>query len=68
MLFKKPSHKTFEYKPRFYNPNKDDEIRRERRLKFSRYRKAKKKNGNLITYLILLIVILYIFLKLQGFV
>lgn len=68
MLFKKPSHKTFEYKPRFYNPNKDEEIRRKRRLNFSSYRKAKRKNGNIITYLIILVIILYIFLKLQKII
>jgi hypothetical protein len=36
MLLKRPSYKRFEYTPRFYNPDRDPENTRRRRMRFER--------------------------------
>ena len=36
MFMRKPQHKTFDYTPRYYDPSKDEEARRRRRIRFER--------------------------------
>jgi hypothetical protein len=36
MFMRKPQHKTFDYTPRYYDPKKDEEARRRRRIHFER--------------------------------
>ncbi|GAB6282032.1 MAG: hypothetical protein STSR0008_07760 [Ignavibacterium sp.] len=62
MLFKRPTHKTFHYEYRFYDPIKDESERRKRRIKFSSSGtyQARRKNYLPLAALIILIIILYI--------
>lgn len=66
MFLKRPKAKPFEYTPRFYDPEKDPEEKRKRKLGFQSARKTKRKVRNPILWLILLIAILYIYLQFQG--
>ncbi len=71
MLFsfmKKPNHKIFDYTPRFYDPSKDEEERRKRRLKFGQARKYSKRAKSPIQYIVLLAVIIFIYLKFSGLI
>jgi hypothetical protein len=67
MFLKRPRHRIFDYTPRFYNPDEDEEERRKRRLGFRRGRKIK---GNRVTspiiWLLLVVIVLYLYLKLSG--
>ena len=67
MFMKRPKHKVFEYIPRFYNPEEDEELkereRRKRRLGFRRNMKIKRRRGSTVIYLGLIILIIYLFLK-----
>jgi hypothetical protein len=37
MIMRRPQHKQFEYIPRYYDPSKDEEARKRRRIKFERH-------------------------------
>lgn len=73
MLAKRPQHRKFDYTPRFYDPDKDQELkkaeRRKRRLGFRTARaKNKFKIKSPIYYLVLLIVMVLIYLKFTGII
>lgn len=58
MFMKKPSHRVFDYPPRFYNPLKDEEEKKKKRLGFRSYRRQTKKKGSLIGTILLFVLIL----------
>ena len=63
MFLKHKKHKTFDYTPQFYDPDKDKELRE--RLKFSSHRKkSPAKSNNLLKLLILLGLIVFLYLYL----
>jgi hypothetical protein len=66
MLMKKPKHRVFDYTPRFYKPEKDEEERRKRKLGFRRQLKSKRRQTNPFVYLLFIMVAVYIILKLSG--
>jgi len=68
MFMKKPRHRVFDYPPRFYKPEDDKKERQKRRLGFSRQRKFQSKKRNPLIWIVLLILIVYIYLKLSGVV
>jgi hypothetical protein len=64
MLMRKPQHRKFEYVPRFYDPTKDPEERRKRKLGFRNYRKhGRKGKSNIIIWLVAIVIILWFILK-----
>lgn len=63
MFLKRPKPKSFEYIPRFYNPEEDPEEKLKRKLGFSRKRKFKRKGRNPLFWLILIIIVIYLYLK-----
>lgn len=67
MLFmKRPKPKKFDYQPRYYDPSKDKDEIRKRRLGFrSNFRESTKKKSPLL-YILLLFIILYIILWFEG--
>jgi hypothetical protein len=65
---KRPKHRVFDYPPRFYKPEEDERERKKRRLGFSRQRKFGTRKRNPLIWLVLLILIVYIYLKLSGVV
>lgn len=68
MFIKKPTHKKFDYQPRYYDPKEDQTEKRKRKLGF-RSNKISKGNKNLpIVYILMSLVILYFFLKFNGFI
>jgi hypothetical protein len=67
MFMRKPSYRSFEYTPRYYKPEVDEENRRRWRLnvKFRSARKAHRKRP-LILYLGVLALVIYMYLALSG--
>lgn len=66
MFFKKPPHRVFDYSPRFYNPNEDQDEKRKKKLKFHKHRKFGPKKGTGIKYAIILLLAYLLYLKLTG--
>jgi hypothetical protein len=70
MFFKKPQHLRFEYIPCYYDPSKDEELkRRERirhRLKIERVGISERKKRSLILWLIAIAIVFYLYLVLAG--
>lgn len=67
MLFKKFKYRKFDYQPRYYNPDRDPELKRKKRLDFSRERKTRKKTKNTYLFLVLIAIVIYFILRL-GYV
>ena len=63
MFMKKPTHKVFDYVPRHYDPLKDEEERRKRRLKFESQRHIRRKTKSPLIWIILALMILYLLIK-----
>lgn len=63
MFFKKPRHRVFDYPPRFYDPSKDENERRKRKLKFSSNRSIKSKKKSPIIWIAIIAMILYLLIK-----
>jgi uncharacterized membrane protein YvbJ len=63
---KKPRHRVFDYPPRYYKPETDEQERRKRRLGFTRQRKHISRRRNPVVWAIFILVVIYIILKLQG--
>ncbi len=61
MIMKFPKHKTFNYVPRYYDPMKDEDERRKRRLKFHSSIHAKSPRSILITLVLLVLIIIVYF-------
>jgi len=65
MFLKYKKHKTFDYTPQFYDPDKDKDLRE--RLKFTSHRKkSRAKSNNLLKFLILFALIIFLYLYLNG--
>jgi hypothetical protein len=66
MLFmKRQKPKTFDYIPRYYNPDKDPEEIRKRKLGFRSANSSKRisQKKSPIIYIVLFVMILYLFYK-----
>jgi hypothetical protein len=66
MFFKKPPHRIFDYTPRFYKPEEDKDEKLKRRLGFRRQLKTGRKKRSPIIWLVLVVLVIYIYLKLTG--
>lgn len=71
MFFRRPNHKIFDYTPQFYDPDKDEELkkleRRKQRLGFRNSRSRQKfRVKSPLYYLVLLVIIVFIYLKFSG--
>lgn len=68
MFMKRPQYRKFEYIPRFYKPELDEEERRKRRLGFRSSRSyIRRKATNPLVWLVLIILIILILLKFGKF-
>lgn len=68
MLFKPPKYRSFDYTPRFYKPEEDEEEKRKRRLGFRTVKpKQRKKGMSLFVMVALLILAVLFFLKLGTY-
>ena len=68
MFIKKPKHRIFDYSPRFYNPEKDPVEKRKKKLGFKRELKAIRKKRSPVIWILFIVVVIYVYLKLGGFV
>ena len=68
MFVKKPSHRKFEYQPRHYKPQMDEDEKRKRRLGFSSGYRNKTTTKMPYAYIIMLAIIVYVFLKFNGLI
>jgi len=67
MFMRKPSYRSFDYTPRFYKPEDDEENRRRWRLsvKLNSQRKQRRQRP-VILYLGILALVIYMYLALSG--
>ncbi len=63
MFAKKPAHKKFDYEPRYYKPDLDEEEKRKRRLGFRSNFRNKTTSKMPFLFIGMFLIILYIFLK-----
>lgn len=66
MLMKRPQHRVFDYPPRFYKPEEDEQERRKRRLGFSQMRKYNKRQRNPIIWIVFIIIVTIVIVRLSG--
>lgn len=66
MFMRKPTHRIFDYEPRFYNPKEDKDEKLKRRLGFSSRKRNIGKKGGLYKTIILAILIIICYLILSG--
>jgi hypothetical protein len=66
MLMKKPRNRVFDYTPRFFNPESDKDERLKRRLGFSRRAKILRKKKSPFMLFLLIILVIYLYLKFSG--
>ncbi len=70
MFLKRPQHLRFEYIPRYYNPDKDEELKRKerlkRKLKIQRIGISERKRRSLLWWLIIAGLVFYVYLVLSG--
>ena len=66
MLFRKPRHRVFDYTPRFYKPEKDEQERRKRKLGFRRNSIKKRQKRSPIIWGIMVVLVILVYLKLIG--
>ncbi|MFN3694747.1 MAG: hypothetical protein ACK4UV_07035 [Ignavibacterium sp.] len=65
---KRPQYRRFDYTPRFYKPEFDEEERRKRKLGFRNARLvSKRKTKSPLIWLILIILLILILLKFGKF-
>jgi len=63
---KKPRHRVFDYTPRFYKQERDELNKKRKRIKFNSVRKYQRRKKSTVIWFVLIILILYIYLKLSG--
>jgi len=61
MFMKKPTHRNFDYTPRYYDPLKDDEERKRRKIRIGFANNRVKPKNSLLKNIILIIIILVIY-------
>ncbi len=69
MFIKKAKHKVFDYQPRYYDPSKDEDERRKRKLAFKSNLKYNRNSGkkSLLMLIIMALFVLYLFLYFNGY-
>lgn len=68
MLLKKPQHRVFDYQPRYYKPDEDPDEKRKKKLGFRRARKQLKKGKSPLIWLLILIIILFVYLRFSNII
>ena len=67
-MFRKIKHKSFDYQPRFYKPEDDEQEKRKRKLGFRSTKGKSTRKKSPITWILMLLVIIYIIAKYNGIV
>lgn len=64
MFMKRPQYRRFDYTPRFYKPELDEEERRKRKLGFRSARMSTRKRAiNPLIWLIFILMIIFILVR-----
>ena len=63
---KKPRHRVYDYTPRFYKPGLDEDERKKRKLGFTSQRKKIQRKGIPILWIVLILMVIYAYLKILG--
>jgi hypothetical protein len=58
MFMRKPEHRKFDYTPRYYDPKKDEDSRRRRRVQFERT--ARRGSHRPMIVLVLIFILAYL--------
>ena len=66
MFFKRTPHRTFDYPPRFYDPEKDETERRKRNLRFRSNKLYRRKTKSPVIWLVIVLAIIYLIVKFSG--
>jgi len=66
MLMRKPRHRVFDYPPRHYKPEDDEQEKRKKRLGFQSYRKFNHKKKSPILWIVFILAVIFIIIKLSG--
>jgi len=66
MFMKKPSHRVFDYPPRFYKAETDETEKRKKRLGIKRKSKNYRNRRSPLIWIILAIILVFVYLKLSG--
>ena len=66
MLMKKQQDRIFDYPPRFYKPEQDEDERRKRKLGFRKHLKIKRKKRSALLWFVIVLMVVFILLKLSG--
>lgn len=67
-MFKKLKNKSFDYQPRYYKPDEDQQEKRKRKLGFRSNQGKSTRKKSPITWVLMLLVIIYIIAKYNGMV
>lgn len=68
MFIKKPTYRKFDYQPRHYNAKEDKTEQRKRKLGFRSYKASSVSKKQPIAFIIMFLIIIYIFLKFNGYI
>jgi len=68
MFFKKPSHRIFDYTPRFYKAEDDKNEKLKRKLGFQRQLKSVRKKRSPLIWVVLVVAAIFIYFKLTGII
>ncbi len=69
MFMKKPSHRSFDYQPRFYKPETDESERRKRRLGFKKnYKHSGYQKKSPLLFIVMFLFIVFLLLKWNGII
>lgn len=64
MLMKRPEHKKFDYRPRYYNPDKDKQQNLKDRMNIARRAYTiRKKNNKIFLYFLIVVLVIYLAIK-----
>ncbi len=66
MFIKKAKHRVFDYQPRYYDPSKDENEKRKRKLGFRSNLNRRSSRASLIKLIVMILFILYLFLYFNG--
>jgi len=68
VFFKKPRHRVFDYPARYYKSEDDKDEKLKRKLGFRRQLKSGKKKRSPLIWIVIVVLVIYIYLKLSGVV
>lgn len=66
MLMKRPKHRVFDYTPRFYKPEHDEINKKRKKMNFNSVKNFQRKKRIPVIWLVLVVLLIYLYLKLSG--